>query len=202
MSSSNSVSEEEGTNTRLSAPIISAPIISAAVGSSQQSRDDEELSKAELMNIIKRLQQQEQTNERLINELLSERKERIENENGELPRGREVNNPRRATIYRRNDTPQRVNERTSMGGMSLYSEYDHTDDEDVVNDFNGDKMGERRITTMKVKEPPLFEGDANSDVNRWLELIEDFMSCYSESEVMKVQKVMLYLGEGPRIHYD
>jgi hypothetical protein len=28
--------------------------------------------------------------------------------------------------------------------------------------------------------------------------MEDFMSCFSESEVMKVQKAMMYLGEGPR----
>jgi len=56
-----------------------------------------------------------------------------------------------------------------------------------------------KTSSMKVKEPPIFQGEANSDVNRWLELIEDFMSCFSENEVMKVQKVMLYLGEGPRI---
>jgi hypothetical protein len=83
-----------------------------------------------------------------------------------------------------------------MGGMSLYG--DHGVTEEDVDEFKDDVITEKRVTTMKVKEPPIFEGDANSDVNRWLELIEDFMSCFSESEVMKVQKVMLYLGEGPR----
>lgn len=67
-------------------------------------------------------------------------------------------------------------------------------------DRNGlDHISKKAISAMKVKEPPVFQGEATSDVNRWLELIEDFMSCFTENEVMKVQKVMLYLGEGPRI---
>src|SRR3984957_5563783 len=61
------------------------------------------------------------------------------------------------------------------------------------------EVGIPKVTTMKVKEPHIFQGDANSDVRRWIDLMEDFMSCFSENEIMKVQKVMLYLGEGPRI---
>jgi hypothetical protein len=107
-------------------------------------------------------------------------------------------NNRRATLYVPS-TPMSVSGRTSMGGVvNLTSSSSSAEEELLLGDFEQKEIS--KITTMKVKEPPLFEGQANSDVNRWLELMEDFMSCFSESEVMKVQKVMLYLGEGPRIY--
>jgi hypothetical protein len=104
---------------------------------------------------------------------------------------------RRSTMYVPN-TPQKVSERTSMGGVGSLTaaaddEYEELLEESTLRIHN-------KTTTMKVKEPPVFDGQPNSDVKRWLELMEDFMSCFSESEVMKVQKVMLYLGEGPRIY--
>src|SRR6202034_1570222 len=63
---------------------------------------------------------------------------------------------------------------------------------------NEEKELPPKVSTMKVKEPPVFEGEPNSDVKRWLELMENFMACFSENEIMKVQKVLLYLGGGPR----
>jgi hypothetical protein len=108
---------------------------------------------------------------------------------------------RRSTLYVPN-TPHTVSGRTSMGGVANLrsssaagdDEYEETDPflEEPI------QMGAGKTTTMKVKEPPVFDGQPNSDVKRWLELMEDFMSCFSESEVMKVQKAMMYLGEGPR----
>jgi hypothetical protein len=98
-------------------------------------------------------------------------------------------NNRRATLYVPS-TPMSVSGRTSMGGVvNLTSSSSSAEEELLLGDFEQKEIS--KITTMKVKEPPLFEGQANSDVKRWLELMEDFMSCFSESEVMKVQKVML-----------
>ena len=104
---------------------------------------------------------------------------------------------RRNTLYIPS-TPMTVSDRTSMGGVGNMASSSSAEEELLLGDFEQKEIS--KITTMKVKEPPVFEGHANSDVKRWLELMEDFMSCFSESEVMKVQKVMLYLGEGPRIY--
>jgi hypothetical protein len=110
---------------------------------------------------------------------------------------------RRDTMYMP-ETPQRVSERTSMGGAtnmrsptSGASEHGHNGSGAGLN-MHAPDQHLSKTTTMKVKEPPVFGGDPGTDVVRWLELMEDFMSCFSESEIMKVQKVMLYLGEGPR----
>ena len=102
---------------------------------------------------------------------------------------------RRATIYMPS-TPINVSGRTSMGGVANLASPLSAEQELLLGDFEPKEIS--KTTTMKVKEPPLFDGQPNSDVKRWLELMEDFMSCFSESEVMKVQKVMMYLGEGPR----
>jgi len=136
---------------------------------------------------------------------------------------RKVGNPRRSTLYIP-ETPQRVSGRTSMGGTANFhhqmvthpdddgnEDNDDHDDEGDSDDDDGKKKDHhnhnhrnkrssyKKGSNMKVKEPPIFQGDSESDVTRWLELIEDFMSCFDEEEVIKVQKVMLYLGDGPRI---
>jgi hypothetical protein len=87
----------------------------------------------------------------------------------------------------------------NMRPSPLGSDNEYDDDTDPLLE-ESNLGGSSKTTAMKVKEPPVFEGQPNSDVKRWLELMEDFMSCFSENEVMKVQKVMLYLGEGPRIY--
>lgn len=164
-------------------------------------QQDEEPTIKDFM-IMMRLQLQEQKKDReLIKQLLQQQSS--ETKRSSVASAASVK--RRTTMYLPN-TPHRVNERTSMGGMANLDSGEHE-----VNDEHGDTVdvdgvvdqNERgsnvKTSSMKVKEPPIFQGEANSDVNRWLELIEDFMSCFTENEVMKVQKVMLYLGEGPRI---
>src|ERR1700759_2571310 len=84
---------------------------------------------------------------------------------------------RRMTMYLPN-TPHRVNERTSMGGMSNVDNGEYEVGEDDNDSLYGDGKFEEqerasnlKTSSMKVKEPPIFQGEANSDVNRWLELI-------------------------------
>jgi hypothetical protein len=166
----------------------------------QQERyqQDEEPTIKDFM-IMMQLQLQEQKKDReLIKQLLEQ--------NNEVKISSVANAAavkRRATIFMPN-TPHRVSDRTSMGGMSNMYNGDpegvdaYSDNDDVDLEEKG-RRENFKTSSMKVKEPPIFQGEANSDVNRWLELIEDFMSCFTENEVMKVQKVMLYLGEGPRI---
>jgi hypothetical protein len=101
---------------------------------------------------------------------------------------------RRNTLYIPS-TPMTVSDRTSMGGVGNMASSSSAEEELLLGDYEEKEI---KTTMMKVKKPPVFEGQANSDVKRWLELMEDFMSCFSESEVMKVQKAMMYLGEGPR----
>jgi len=161
-------------------------------------KGDEEPTTTDLLKTIKNLQLEQARKDDIIMELLSQQAEfnRVT-----ITRRNPSSDPRRSTIYMIN-SPQRVNDRTSMGGI--------LSNPSGIGGEDGDEKSEektefvdydpaRKITTMKVKEPPIFQGDADSDVRRWIELIEDFMSCFSENEVMKVQKVMLYLGEGPRI---
>jgi hypothetical protein len=152
---------------------------------------------SELLNVIRDLKQQREDDMKRFQDDLKKQRE------DDMKRFQDMINQtkRRSTMYVPN-TPHRVNDRTSMGGIanmktSLSSEYDYEEVDPLLDEVD---RSLNKNTTMKVKEPPVFDGHPNSDVTRWLELMEDFMSCFSESEVMKVQKVMLYLGEGPRIY--
>jgi hypothetical protein len=174
----------------------------------QQHDTDDELTMKDLMILI-RMQQEEQKRDReLLVQLL--KKQAQQEDVIKKPLVSTEPTYRRTTMYL-----PRVNDRTSMGGAanlenSVISDNaeiwdgDHgndnaeeDDDEQGVSVMRGQNM--KKLSSMKVKEPPVFQGEASSDVTRWLELIEDFMSCFTEDEVIKVQKAMLYLGEGPRI---
>ena len=166
-----------------------------------EAQQDEEPTIKDVI-LMMQLQLQEQKRDReLIKQLLQHQS----NETKRSSVASAASLRRRMTMHLPN-TPHRVNERTSMGGMSNMDngEYETGVDDTDIGDSDGkfeeyERRSNVKTSSMKVKEPPIFQGEANSDVNRWLELIEDFMSCFSENEVMKVQKVMLYLGEGPRI---
>jgi hypothetical protein len=166
-----------------------------------EAQQDEEPTMKDLL-IMMQFQLQEQKKDReLIKQLLSQQG----NETKRSSVASAASSKRRMTMHLPN-TPHRVNERTSMGGMANIDSDEYEVGDEYTDLGDGDAKFEEyergaklKTSSMKVKEPPIFQGEANSDVNRWLELIEDFMSCFSENEVMKVQKVMLYLGEGPRI---
>lgn len=165
-----------------------------------EAQQDEEPTMKDLM-VMMQIQLQEQKKDRELMKQLVQQQSEIKK--ASVANATSVK--RRMTMYLPN-TPHRVNERTSMGGMSNMDNGENEAGEDDSDILYGDGKAEEqeralnlKTSSMKVKEPPIFQGEANSDVNRWLELIEDFMSCFNENEVMKVQKVMLYLGEGPRI---
>jgi hypothetical protein len=181
----------------------------------QQQQMDVESTMKDLIMMIQQQQEEQRKDREILVELL--KKQQLQDDPSKKPSRLSAESVRRRTTIYLPRTPQRVNDRTSMGGAvhlenssasGSVDEWDedhgnspaeeHDDDEENISLVNGKNI-KKTVSVMKVKEPPVFQSEATSDVNRWLELIEDFMSCFNEDEVMKVQKAMMYLGEGPRI---
>jgi hypothetical protein len=89
-------------------------------------------STGELIATILRLQEQQEKSQKFIQELILERQRRIDPDEMKSPRRSDISNPHRSTMYMAN-TPQRVDDRTSMGGVTEYGEHE---DNDYVADSN------------------------------------------------------------------
>src|ERR1700722_8483282 len=90
-------------------------------------------STGELIATILHLQEQQEKSQKFIQELILERQRKIDPDEMKSPRRSDISNPHRSTMYMAN-TPQRVDDRTSMGGVTEYGEHE---DDDYVADSNG-----------------------------------------------------------------